>query len=209
MTPDELRDELARERLVAIVRGPDPDRLLDCLRALVAGGLCLVEVSLTSVDAIEVIRQAHDELGDRLLLGAGTVLDGDQAVAVIEAGARYVVTPAYGPGVDLCLDRGVPVLVGAMTPTEIYTAHARGATAVKVFPASTAGGPAYIRALRDPFPDIPLVPVGGIHEAAVHNYVSAGAIAVGVGSPLLADAPEGGDLTALRVRAARFRQAVS
>ena len=209
MTPDELRDLLALERLVAIVRGPDPDRLLDCLRALAAGGLRLVEVSLTSGDAIEVIKRARDALGDRLLLGAGTVLEGDQAVAVVEAGARYVVTPAYGPGVDVCLDRGVPVLVGAVTPTEIYTAHARGATAVKVFPASTAGGPDYIRALRDPFPDIPLVPVGGVDAAAARDHLLAGALAVGVGSPLLGDAPAGGDLAALEARTARFREAVA
>jgi 2-dehydro-3-deoxyphosphogluconate aldolase/(4S)-4-hydroxy-2-oxoglutarate aldolase len=208
VTPDELRELLARERLVGIVRGPDPDRLLDSLRALAAGGLRLVEVSLTSAEAIDVIERAGAELGDRLVLGAGTVLDADQAVAAVEAGARYAVTPAYGPGVDSCLERGVPVLVGALTPTEVYAAYERGATAVKVFPASL-GGPAYVRALREPLPQVPLVPVGGIHEAAVPNYLKAGAVAVGVGSPLLGDAPTGGDLTALRVRAARFRKAVA
>jgi 2-dehydro-3-deoxyphosphogluconate aldolase / (4S)-4-hydroxy-2-oxoglutarate aldolase len=208
VTPDELRELLTRERLVGIVRGPDPDRLLDSLRALAAGGLRLVEVSLTSTEAIDVITRAGAELGDRLVLGAGTVLDADQADAAVEAGARYAVTPAYGPGVDSCLERGVPVLVGALTPTEVYAAHARGATAIKLFPASL-GGPAYVRALREPFPQIPLVPVGGIHEAAVPNYLKAGAVAVGVGSPLLGDAPTGGDLSALRVRAVRFRKAVA
>lgn len=208
MTPDQLRDVLATERLVGIVRGPDPDRLVECLRVLANGGLRLVEVSLTSRDAIDVIRRAGAELGDRLLLGAGTILDADDAVTVIEAGAHYAVTPAAGPGVDVCLQRGKPVLVGALTPTEIYTAHARGAAAVKVFPASV-GGPAYLRALRDPFPDIPLVPVGGVNAAAAVDYLAAGALAVGIGSPLLGDAVTDGDLSGLARRVAHFREAVA
>jgi 2-dehydro-3-deoxyphosphogluconate aldolase / (4S)-4-hydroxy-2-oxoglutarate aldolase len=208
VTPDELRTLLAAERLVAIVRGPDPDRLLDCLRTLAASRIRLVEVSLTSADAIDVIKRAGDELGDRIVLGAGTVLEANQAIAATEAGAGYAVTPAYGPGVDVCVERGVPVLVGAMTPTEIYGAHVRGATAVKVFPASL-GGPGYVRALRDPFPDVPLVPVGGVDAAATTEYLRAGALAVGVGSPLLGDAPAGGDLAALAERATRFREAIA
>jgi 2-dehydro-3-deoxyphosphogluconate aldolase / (4S)-4-hydroxy-2-oxoglutarate aldolase len=208
VTPDELRALLAEDRLVAIVRGPDPDRLADCLRALAASRIRLVEVSLTSGDAIDVIKRASDELGERIVLGAGTVLEADQAIAATEAGARYVVTPAYGPGVDVCIEHGVPVLVGAMTPTEIYAAHARGATAIKVFPASL-GGPGYVRALRDPFPDVPLVPVGGVGAAAATEYLRAGALAVGVGSPLLGDAPAGGDLAALAERATQFREAIT
>ena len=208
MTPDDLRDVLASQRLVAIVRGQDPDRLVECLRVLAASGLRLAEVSLTSEDAIDVIKRAGDELGDRLLLGAGTVLEADDAVAVIEAGARYAVTPVDGPGVDVCLERGLPVLAGALTPTEIYAAHRKGATAVKVFPASV-GGPAYVKALRDPLPGIPLIPVGGVDADAAREYLVAGALAVGVGSPLLGDALTGGDLDALAERAARFRQAVA
>jgi 2-dehydro-3-deoxyphosphogluconate aldolase/(4S)-4-hydroxy-2-oxoglutarate aldolase len=208
VTPDELRALLAEDRLVAIVRGPNPDRLADCLRALAASRIRLVEVSLTSGDAIDVIKRASDELGERIVLGAGTVLEADQAIAATEAGARYVVTPAYGPGVDVCIEHGVPVLVGAMTPTEIYAAHARGATAIKVFPASL-GGPGYVRALRDPFPDVPLVPVGGVGAAAATEYLRAGALAVGVGSPLLGDAPTGGDLAALAERATQFREAIT
>ena len=208
MTPDQLHDALAAERLVGIVRGPDPDRLVECLRVLASSGLRLVEVSLTSGDAIDVIERAGAELGDRLLLGAGTVLDADDAVAVIEAGAHYAVTPADGPGVDVCLEHGLPVLVGAMTPTEIRAAYARGATAVKVFPASV-GGPGYVRALREPFPDIPLVPVGGVDAGAAVDYLAAGAVAVGVGSPLLGDAPAGGNLAALAARVESFREAVA
>jgi 2-dehydro-3-deoxyphosphogluconate aldolase/(4S)-4-hydroxy-2-oxoglutarate aldolase len=208
VTPDELRAVLAEERLLAIVRGPDPARLLDCLRVLAEAGVRLVEVSLTSTGAVDVLAAAASELGDVLVLGAGTVLTEAQASDVRAAGARYIVTPAAGAGADAAYRSAMPVLAGALTPTEVWAAHERGAAAVKLFPASL-GGPAYVRALRDPFPDVPLVPVGGVDAAAAAAYLAAGAVAVGVGSPLLGDAVSGGDLAALAVRARQFRDAVS
>ncbi len=208
MTPAELRSLLAAERLLAIVRGPDPDRLFACLAALADAGLRLVEVSLTSADALDVLRRAAAELGDRLVLGAGTVLTVGQATDAHAAGARYVVTPAASAGAEAAYRRGIPVLAGALTPTEVYEAHQRGAAAVKLFPASL-GGPGYLRALRDPFPDIPLLPVGGVDADAAGEYLAAGAIAVGVGSPLLGDAVSGGDLGGLAERVALFRAAVA
>jgi len=208
MTPAELRSSLARERLLVIVRGPDPARLLECLRVLAGSGLRLVEVSLTSSGAIDVLRQAAAELGDDLILGAGTVLTARQATDAHTAGAAYVVTPAAGSGAEAAHDHGIPVLAGALTPSEVWAAHERGAAAVKLFPASL-GGVEYLRALRDPFPDVPLVPVGGVDATAAAAHLAAGAIAVGVGSPLLGDAASGGDLTKLAERVARFREAVS
>jgi 2-dehydro-3-deoxyphosphogluconate aldolase/(4S)-4-hydroxy-2-oxoglutarate aldolase len=208
VTPDELRAVLADERLLAVVRGPDPARLLDCLRVLAEAGVRLVEVSLTSAGAVDVLAAAAHELGDVLVLGAGTVLTEEHVADVRAAGARYVVTPAAGAGADAAHRSALPVLAGALSPTEVWAAHERGAAAVKLFPASL-GGPPYVRALRDPFPDVPLVPVGGIDAAAAGEYLAAGAVAVGVGSPLLGDAVTGGDLAALAVRARRFREAVS
>jgi 2-dehydro-3-deoxyphosphogluconate aldolase / (4S)-4-hydroxy-2-oxoglutarate aldolase len=208
VTPDELRAVLAEERLLAIVRGPDPARLLDCLRVLAEAGVRLVEVSLTSTGAVDVLAAAASELGDVLVLGAGTVLTEAQASDVRAAGARSVVTPAAGAGADAAHGAALPVLAGALTPTEVWAAHQRGAAAVKLFPASL-GGPAYVRALVDPFPDVPLVPVGGVDAAAAAAYLAAGAVAVGVGSPLLGDAATGGDLAALAERARQFRDAVS
>jgi len=205
MSPAELRALLAAERLLAIVRGPDPDRLFGCLVALADAGLRLVEVSLTSTDAIDVLRRAATELGDRLVLGAGTVLTVGQATDAHAAGARYIVTPA---ATEAAHQRGIPVLAGALTPSEVYEAHERGAAAVKLFPASL-GGPGYLRALRDPFPDIPLLPVGGVDADAAAEYLTAGAIAVGVGSPLLGEAISGGDLGGLAERVALFRAAVA
>ena len=114
-----------------------------------------------------------------------------------------MVTPAVTESVAESVARGIPVLVGAFTPTEVVTAVGLGATAVKLFP-SSIGGPAYLRALRDPLPGVSFVPVGGVNAALAAEYLSAGAVAVGVGSPLVGDAARGGDLDALRARAAEF-----
>jgi 2-dehydro-3-deoxyphosphogluconate aldolase / (4S)-4-hydroxy-2-oxoglutarate aldolase len=208
MTPDELRSQLRQHRLLGIVRGPGPDRLLDCLRVLADNGLRLVEVSLTSTDALAVLRRAVEQLGDRLMLGAGTALTAVQVEAAQAAGASYIVTPADCPGAAAALERDIPVLLGALTPSEVWAAHERGAAAVKLFPASL-GGPGYLRALRDPFPDVPLMPVGGVDAADGADYLAAGAVAVGVGSPLLGDAVHGGDLAALADRVRRWVEAVA
>ena len=119
MTPDELRAVLAEERLLAIVRGPDPARLLDCLRVLAEAGVRLVEVSLTSTGAVDVLAAAASELGDVLVLGAGTVLTEAQASDVRAAGARYVVTPAAGAGADAAHRAALPVLADELTPTKV------------------------------------------------------------------------------------------
>lgn len=208
MTPDEFRGVLAEERLLAIVRGPDPARLFDCLCVLGDAGVRLAEVSLTSVGAIDVLTAAVAKLSDVMVLGAGTVLTERQVLDVRAAGVSFVVTPAAGAGADAAYRTGLPVLAGALTPSEVWAAHERGAAAVKLFPASL-GGPEYLRALRDPFPDVPFVPVGGVDAEHAAAYLGAGAIAVGVGSPLLGDAVTGGDLAGLAARARRFREAIS
>ncbi|GAA2332837.1 hypothetical protein SVIO_108100 [Streptomyces violaceusniger] len=141
-----------------------------------------------------MIARARAELGPEALVGAGTVRTAADAARAVEAGASYLVTPAL---VDILRTADVPddtpVLMGALTPSEIELALARGACAIKLFPASL-GGPAYLRALRDPFPDVPIVPVGGVDAAAARDYLGHGALAVGVGSPLIGDAANGGDL---------------
>jgi 2-dehydro-3-deoxyphosphogluconate aldolase/(4S)-4-hydroxy-2-oxoglutarate aldolase len=199
--------ELRRRRLLAILRCSDPERALGCLRVLAGEGIDLVEVSLTGGNAISLLAQARDELGDAITLGAGTVMTTDQARAAIDAGASYLVTPSMSEGAAEGIRLGVPVLVGALTPTEVSSAVDRGATAVKLFPAEL-GGPGYLSALRGPFPDVPFVPVGGVDSALVRDFIDAGAVAVGIGSPLLGAATEDGDLVSLRRRARVFREAV-
>ncbi|MGD1223041.1 MULTISPECIES: bifunctional 4-hydroxy-2-oxoglutarate aldolase/2-dehydro-3-deoxy-phosphogluconate aldolase [Streptomyces] len=204
----ELPAALAAQRLVAIVRGGDADAALHTVLALAEEGVELVEVSLSGADALKVIARAREVLGPERPLGAGTVLTADDARAAHRAGANFVVTPGLGDGVRAAQDLGLPVLAGVFTPTEIIAARAMGADALKVFPVAQAGGAAYLKALRGPFPDTPFVPVGGVDEAAARACLAAGATAVGVGSPLVGDAADGGSLTALRDRARAFRAVV-
>ncbi len=201
--PD-LLDLLRTRRLVAIVRGSDPEASLRTVLTLVEAGVELVEVSLSGRDALEVITRARAELGPAAPLGAGTVLTADQARAAQRAGADFAVTPGLGEGVVEAHSIGLPTLVGALTPSEIIAAVRSGASAVKIFPASSLGGSDYLRALRGPFPDLPFVPVGGVDAEAARRYLAAGAAAVGVGSPLVGDAADGGDQGALRDRARAY-----
>lgn len=200
-------DTLRAHRLVAIVRGTDPGAAVSTVLALVDAGVRLVEVSLTTPDADGVIAKARTALGPQALLGCGTVVTADDAQRGAEAGANFIVTPALGPGLAAARDRGLPVLAGAFTPSEVVEAVTRGADAVKLFPAQL-GGPGYLRALLDPFPHLSIVPVGGVDAEHARAYLAAGAAAVGVGTPLVGDAASGGRLDALRDRAAAFLAAV-
>ncbi|WP_155059667.1 bifunctional 4-hydroxy-2-oxoglutarate aldolase/2-dehydro-3-deoxy-phosphogluconate aldolase [Streptomyces blattellae] len=203
-----LRAALTAHRLIAIVRGDDPEAALSTVLALAAEGIELIEVSLSGKDALTVIERARQALGPDRPLGAGTVLTADDAHAARRAGADFTVTPALGEGVRVARELGMPVLAGVLTPTEIVAARTYDATALKIFPAAEAGGPAYLKALRGPFPHELFVPVGGVDEAAARAYLAAGATAVGVGSPLVGDAADGGSVSALRERARKFLGAV-
>lgn len=207
----DLPAALRAHRLVAIVRGDDPEAALRTVMTLIEEGVALVEVSLTGRDAPDVIAQARAALGPDAPLGAGTVLTADDARTVARAGADFVVTPAVCEGVGAARELGLPVLAGVVTPTEIVAALRAGACAVKLFPAAQAGGPAYLRALQGPFPDVPFVPVGGVDAEAARAYLDAGALAVGVGSPLVGDAADTAGragLDGLRARARAFLDVV-
>ena len=203
-----LLDRLRERRLLAIVRGTDAPNTVAAIEVLVEAGIDLVEVSLTSRDALDAIKMAATAFGRSVSLGAGTVMTRDQANGALDAGATFLVTPGLCAGGDEGVRLNVPVLMGAFTPTEVAAAIDRGATAVKLFPADL-GGPAYLTALRAPFPDVPFLPVGGIDEGSADAFLRVGAVAVGVGSPLLGDAASGGDLAALAERAHSFRNAVT
>lgn len=192
-----------RTRTIAILRSRDAAHFGAVTEVLVAAGVGVVEYTLTTPGALAALREcaARGDHGGRLVLGVGTVLTAQQAAAAVDAGARYLVTPTVSPDVVAEGRRlGVPVLPGALTPTEVLAAHRAGASAVKVFPASL-GGPSYIAAVRAPLPDVPLVPTGGVRIADARRYLEAGAFAVGLGGPLVGDACDGGDLGALRERA--------
>jgi 2-dehydro-3-deoxyphosphogluconate aldolase / (4S)-4-hydroxy-2-oxoglutarate aldolase len=198
-----LLEVLRSRRLLAIVRGTDPGAAARSVLALAEEGVTLIEVSLTTPDAFAVISRSRAELGAGAHVGAGTVITAEDAGRASDAGAEFVVTPAIVPGLRAAAELGLPLLCGALSPTEVVTAVQHGAAAVKLFPASL-GGARYLRALRDPFPAVPFVPVGGVDADAARGYFAAGAVAVGVGSPLLGDAAAGGSLSDLQARARRF-----
>lgn len=195
--------ELAHERLLVIIRGTDPEAAIAAGRTLLGAGIRFLEVSLVTTDALRVIAELARLAPDDAVIGAGTVLTRDDVDNAAAAGARFMVTPAVTESVAESVARGIPVLAGALTPTEVVTAMELGATAVKLFPAAL-GGPSYLRGLRDPLPDVPFVPVGGVDLELAASYLAAGAVAVGVGSPLVGDAARGGDLAALAARATAF-----
>lgn len=195
---------LRERRVLAIVRGSRAEAVLETVLTLAREGIGLIEVSLTSDGALDAIARARGELGPEAVLGAGTVLTARAAHEVRDAGADFIVTPGHSEAVGEARNLGMPIIAGALTPTEVIAAHAAGADAVKLFPASAVGGPAYLRALRAPFPDIPFIPVGGVDEESGRRYLADGAVGIGVGSPLIGDAADGGDLKALRGRIRAF-----
>ena len=155
-----LADELARERILAIVRGSDPEAAIRTAVTLMECGIRILEVSLVTADALRVISEIVKVAPDGCLIGAGTVLSRSEVAAAAKAGARFMVTPALADSVAESVALGIPVLAGAFTPSEVVRALDLGADVVKLFPMSL-GGPAYLRALRGPFPTVPFVPVGG------------------------------------------------
>jgi 2-dehydro-3-deoxyphosphogluconate aldolase / (4S)-4-hydroxy-2-oxoglutarate aldolase len=203
--PHPFLERLAVVPLLAILRAAEAGRFLEIGRVLYEGGVRAIEVTLTSAGALDAFGRLVEELPGDAVLGVGTVRSAADAEAALTAGAAYLVAPDFRPEmVAFAVERGVPVVPGGLTPTEIAAAWAAGATAVKVFPVSAVGGPAYLRAVRAPLPEVPLVPTGGVGLDDIGAYLAAGAVAVGIGSPLLGDAGDpGGDLDALADRARR------
>lgn len=169
---------------ILVVRCETEDEAVKGIRAVVEGGIRAVEITFTVPGAPGVIRRVKHDLGDSVLLGAGTVTDPEQAEDAVDAGALYLVAPNTDEKVIGAAKRlGVPVFPGAFTPTEVVRAWDLGADAVKIFPASL-GGPAYIKALKAPLPHIPMIPTGGVDERTVGEFFRAGAFAVGAGGAL-------------------------
>jgi 2-dehydro-3-deoxyphosphogluconate aldolase/(4S)-4-hydroxy-2-oxoglutarate aldolase len=171
--------------IVAVVRFSDPAPLLDVLEALAAGGVTVAEVTFTVPGALDVIRAARKQLGDRVLLGAGTVLDPETARAALLAGAEFIVAPNTNLDViRVCRRYDKLVMPGAFTPTEVVSAWEAGADVVKVFPADVVG-PAFFRAMRGPLPQVKLMPTGGVDLTTAAEFLKAGAVCLGVGSQLV------------------------
>jgi 2-dehydro-3-deoxyphosphogluconate aldolase/(4S)-4-hydroxy-2-oxoglutarate aldolase len=171
--------------IVAVVRSPDSQQLVEVACALADGGVSVVEITMSVPEALDVLRQVRRVLGHRLLLGAGTVLDAETARAVLLAGAEYIVAPTLNLDViRLCQRYERLVMPGAFTPTEILTAWEAGADIVKVFPADVVGH-AFFKALRGPLPQIRLMPTGGVDLNTAAGFLKAGACCLGVGGQLV------------------------
>lgn len=171
--------------IVAVVRSPDSQQLVEVCRALADGGVSVVEITMTVPGALDVVRQVRQSLGDRLLLGAGTILDPETARAALLAGAEYLVAPTVNLDViRLCQRYDKLVMPGAFTPTEILTAWEAGADIVKVFPADVVG-PAFFKAMRGPLPQTRLMPTGGVDLKTAAEFLKAGACCLGIGSQLV------------------------
>jgi 2-dehydro-3-deoxyphosphogluconate aldolase / (4S)-4-hydroxy-2-oxoglutarate aldolase len=197
-------ETLRAERIIALIRADGPDSLLECAKALSAGGLNCIELTMTTPGAVEMTTRVSREL-PHIVLGLGTVLDAKTARAGIAAGAQFIVTPAVRPEViQVCRESGVPVLCGALTPTEIYAAWEQGANVIKIFPAEFFG-PAYIKSVKAPFPKIQVMPTGGVTPETVGEFLKAGAFATAAGSALVAAAAlKAGDWAAITARAKQF-----
>lgn len=197
-----MSQAMATTRVVAILRAEDASRAEAVVEVLLANGIRSVELTLTTKGALEVVERLAAALPAGADLGMGTVLTADDVDRAVDAGARFVVSPSIVPAVvEAAVRHGIASYPGALTPTEIHTAWAAGASAVKLFPGGSLG-PDYLKAVRGPLPDIPLVPTGGIAIDAVGAWLDAGAVAVGLGGPLIGDAmaPDG-DLDGLAERA--------
>lgn len=194
--------------IVAVLRAPSADTAVRAVDALVAGGIRGVEITYSTPDAAEAIREIGRRHGD-IFLGAGTVLTPAQMAAAVDAGAQFLVSPGTHEHLAAAmLETGVGVFTGALTPTEVMAALRLGVHAIKIFPASL-GGPDYLQALRGPFPEAALFPTGGVNAANLGDWLDAGAIAVGAGGELCpASAMAAGDWAGIEQTAGRFTRAL-
>ena len=191
--------------IVAVIRAESPDLLVDVAEALLAGGVQVMEVTFTVPRAVQVLERVAGKLGDRILLGAGTVLDPETARAAFLAGAEFIVSPAVNLEViELCRRYGKLVMPGALTPTEVLTAWQAGADIVKIFP-SELTGPKYLKALHAPLPQVRLMPTGGVNLDTAADFLKAGACALGIGGSLVEpQAVASGNLKRIESLAAQF-----
>ncbi|MDQ3256901.1 MAG: bifunctional 2-keto-4-hydroxyglutarate aldolase/2-keto-3-deoxy-6-phosphogluconate aldolase [Acidobacteriota bacterium] len=186
MNKTEIMQRIREVGIVPVVRAQTSDEAMRAIDAITAGGVSVLEVTMTVPGAVRVIEEVAKRYGADVLIGAGTVLDAETARTVILAGAQFVISPSTNLEMIACCRRyGVPVMPGALTPTEVVAAWEAGADAVKVFPAGALGGASYIKALKAPLPQIELVPTGGVSLKTAADFIKAGAMALGVGADLV------------------------
>jgi 2-dehydro-3-deoxyphosphogluconate aldolase/(4S)-4-hydroxy-2-oxoglutarate aldolase len=206
----QIRERILSIGVVPVVRASSAELAITAAEAICAGGIPVIEITMTVPGAIEVIRQLALSLDAEIAVGAGTVLDSDTAKQCLDAGAEFIVGPAFDPEmVAVVAEADKLIMPGALTPTEVVNAWKRGADFVKVFPCGNVGGPQYIKALKAVLPQIPLVPTGGVTLTNAPAFIRAGASALGVGADLVSEkALVSGDVESIKQTARLLVDAV-
>ena len=186
LTPSEVQNKIAEIGIVPVVRAPNFQEAAAAVEAIYAGGIPVAEITMTIPNAPAVIRQVVQKFGDQILVGAGTVLTAAQAEECLDAGAQFLVSPGLSiPVLGAAKARNKLAIPGTLTPTELMTALAEGVRLVKVFPCGNLGGAKYLKALKGPFPDVLMIPTGGVNAGNAAEFIAAGAFALGIGSDLV------------------------
>jgi 2-dehydro-3-deoxyphosphogluconate aldolase / (4S)-4-hydroxy-2-oxoglutarate aldolase len=189
MTKDQVRARIEEIGIVPVVRAVSAEQAMRAAEAVCQGGIPIVEMTMTVPGAIELISELSKTLGSDVLVGAGTVLNAETAQRCLDAGAQFLVSPGFDfETVKLANRSGILIIAGALTPTEIIAAWNAGSDFVKVFPCGTVGGAKYIKALKGPLPNIPMVPTGGVNLDTAADFIRAGAAALGIGGELVSAA---------------------
>jgi len=186
MTIDEVVRRIGEVGIIPVVRAASVDEASRAVEAICAGGIPIVEVTMTVPNAVSVIREVAEQYRGKALVGAGTVTSAQQAEECILAGAEFLVSPGLcGPVLAVARTRAILAIPGALTPTELMHAQEQGASLIKIFPCGNVGGAKYVRSLRAPFPNALLIPTGGVNAANAADFIAAGAFALGVGADLV------------------------
>jgi len=210
MNKQKVRDRIAEIGIVPVVRASSSREALIAAEAVCQGGIPIVEITMTVPGAVEVIRELIKSSGSEVLIGAGTVLDPETACRCLDVGAQFLVSPGLNlPTVEFAVREKVLIMAGALTPTEVITAWNAGSDFVKIFPCGQVGGAKYIKALKGPLPQIPLVPTGGVNLNTAAEFIEAGAAALGIGGELVqADALKSGKSQIIVENARKFVEIV-
>jgi len=210
MNKQKVRDRIAEIGVVPVVRASSSREALIAAEAVCQGGIPIVEITMTVPGAVEVIRELSKSNASEVLIGAGTVLDPETARRCLDAGAQFLVSPGLNlPTVELAVREKILIMAGALTPTEVITAWNAGSDFVKIFPCGQVGGAKYIKALKGPLPQIPLVPTGGVNLNTAAEFIEAGAAALGIGGELVqAEALKSGKSQVIADNARKFVEIV-
>jgi 2-dehydro-3-deoxyphosphogluconate aldolase/(4S)-4-hydroxy-2-oxoglutarate aldolase len=211
MTVDDVIRRIGDVGIVPVVRAASVAEATRAVEAIYAGGIALVEITMTVPNAVSVIREVAQQYRGKVLIGAGTVTTAVQAEECLQAGAEFLVSPGLAPSVLSAAQASAKLAIpGALTPTELMNAQDHGARLVKIFPCGNVGGPKYLRSLKAPFPNASLIPTGGVNAINAADFIAAGAFALGVGADLVdAAALRAGDLEKISAAARELVGAVA